>query len=395
MREVFLVFLRLGLSCFGGPIAHLGYFRNEFVLRRGWLDEAQFAQLLAICQVLPGPSSSQLGLAIGLQRAGWRGALAAFVGFTLPSAVLMFALAVAAPSLLHDSIGLAVLHGLKLVAVAVVAHGVWGMARTLTPDARRLIIAIACGALALYWRSPWSQPAAIAIGAVYGLLVCRPTALGSGQTLPLRYGARLGAAFAALFLAGLLAATLTLGRAEPTLTGLAATFYRAGALVFGGGHVVLPLLEQGLVAPGWLDLDRFLLGYGAAQAVPGPMFSLATYLGALTVDGASPVLGATVATIALFAPGFLLLIAALPLWSAWSQRIWAARAIGGVNAAVVGLLAAALYDPIWREGIGGSADILIVAIGLGLLAFARIHALWLVAWCVLAALVVQYGLPGS
>lgn len=388
MLEVFWVFLRLGLTSFGGPIAHLGYFREEFVRRRGWLDEAGFAQLLAICQFLPGPASSQLGFAIGLLRAGWRGALAAFVGFTLPSALLMFALALSAPHWIAHPTGAALVHGLKLVAVAVVAHGVWGMARSLTPDWRRRLIALASALAIALIGGAWVQLLAVAAGGAAGLAWCRAPVAESTPAAPMfapGHGRGVALLCLTLFALGLGAALLWSG-GPASLAGLAAACYRAGALVFGGGHVVLPLLEQRLVASGWLDLDRFLLGYGAAQAMPGPMFSLAAYLGAALPLATPAPWRALAALLALFLPGLLLVAAALPLWSAWMRRAWAARAVAGINAAVVGLLAAALYDPIVRQGIGEVRDLAIVAVGIALLARTRLPALAAIAWCVLAAL---------
>ena len=383
--EVFRAFLALGLGAFGGPIAHIGYLREAFVRRRGWLDEAQFAQLLAVCQFLPGPASSQMGFAIGLFRAGWRGALAAFAGFTLPSALLMLAFAAAMPALGQD-VGASLVHGLKLVAVVVVAHGLVGMARQLLPDLRRWAIALACLALAWQVGNAWGQLAAIALGALAG--ACwGPRLPPPGQSLfPVRHGHRAAAVFAGVFALGLALALLLPPGATPGVATLAAACYRAGALVFGGGHVVLPLLEQALVRPGWLEADAFLAGYGAAQAVPGPMFSLAAYLGAALPLGLPPVVGASVALVALFLPGFLLLAAALPLWASLVGRPRAARAIAGANAAVVALLAAAFLDPVLREGVRSPPDAGIVVVGLVLLAVARVPAWGIVAWCVAAAM---------
>ncbi|MEI2455647.1 chromate efflux transporter [Lysobacter firmicutimachus] len=389
MLEVFRVFLRLGLTSFGGPIAHLGYFRDEFVRRRGWLDEAHYAQLLAICQFLPGPASSQLGFAIGLARAGWRGGLAAFAGFTLPSALAMFALALSAPHWIAHPAGVALVHGLKLVAVAVVAYGVWGMARSLTPDWRRRLIAIAAGVAIAGVGGPWMQLLAVAAGGAAGLALCRaPLLAGADGSIPNfapGYGRGVALACLVTFALGLGAALLWSG-GPASLAGLAAACYRAGALVFGGGHVVLPLLEQRLVATGWLELDRFLLGYGAAQALPGPMFALAAYVGAALPLPTPAPWRALVALLALFLPGLLLVAAALPLWSAWMRRAWAARAVAGINAAVVGLLAAALFDPIARQAIGEARDLGIVAVAVAMLAWRRLPVLAAVAWCVLAAL---------
>ncbi|WP_196778813.1 chromate efflux transporter [Lysobacter silvisoli] len=382
-REVFLAFLRLGLTSFGGPIAHLGYFRREFVQRRRWLDDERYAQLLAVCQFLPGPASSQLGFAIGLQRAGARGALAAFVGFTLPSALLLFAYAALLPHL-GARIADALTHGLKLVAVAVVAQGVWAMARTLAPDAPRRVLAVLAATLVLAIGSAWAQLAAIALGAVLGPWLCRRLTAPDSVAFAVPYATRVAWLASAVFALGLIAA-LVVPLTAPTLPTLAAAFYRAGALVFGGGHVVLPLLEHATVDTGWLSADAFLAGYGAAQAVPGPMFSLAALLGAQTPTGAPAALNTVVALLAIFAPGFLLLTAALPLWNRIAGSARAARAVAGVNAAVVGVLAAALYDPIWIAGIAGLGDVVIAAVAFALLTWLRRPPLWAVVWCVLAA----------
>ncbi|WP_223877937.1 chromate efflux transporter [Luteimonas sp. MC1825] len=386
LREVFLAFLRLGLTAFGGPLAHLGYMREEFVQRRRWLDDAAFAQLLAVCQFLPGPASSQMGFAIGLLRGGWGGALAAFVAFTLPSALLLFAFAALAPHL-ADGPGQAAMHGLKLVAVAVVAHALLGMARKLAPDVTRVLIAVAAGLLVALAGTAWMQLLAIALGGALGLWLCRglPPAAAMAR-VPLPHGTRGAAVFAALFLLGLGAALLLPADGAPGAANLAAAFYQAGALVFGGGHVVLPLLQQTVVESGWVGLDTFLAGYGAAQAVPGPMFSLAAFLGAEVPLGLPAAVGATVALLAVFLPGFLLLLAVLPLWARVAPRPRVTHAVAGINAAVVGLLAAALYDPVLASGIRGPADLAIAALGFLLLAVARVSALWVVLWCVAASM---------
>ncbi|KAF1701197.1 chromate efflux transporter [Pseudoxanthomonas kaohsiungensis] len=378
--EVFRAFLALGSTAFGGPIAHIGYLRRAFVLRRRWLDESRFAQLLAVCQFLPGPASSQLALAIGLQRDGGRGALQAFAGFTLPSALLMGLLAALSPRL-DAPASAAALHGLALVAVAVVAHGVVGMARQLANDVPRAAIAIVAAALVLAGGTAWMQLVAIAFGALAGRWACRTPQAPPAAAFVLPYGLRTAAVCLALFLAGLVASLLVPPGGAPTLAGLAAAFYRAGALVFGGGHVVLPLLQQSVVEPGWIAQDAFLAGYGAAQAMPGPMFSLSAYLGALVELDAPAWIGATVALLAVFLPGFLLL-AVLPAWSAIAAHPGARRAVAGVNAAVVGLLAAALYDPVWTHAIDGPLDIAIAAATFGLLASGRLPVLAVVAACV-------------
>ncbi len=385
--EVLGAFTKLGLTSFGGPIAHLGYFRREFVERRAWLSDAQFTQLVGITQVLPGPASSQLGFAIGLLRAGWLGALAAFVAFTLPSAALLFALS-ASGRWLSTAPGAVIVHGLKLVAVAVVAHAVVRMSRQLTPDVPRAAIGVlALGAL-IWMRSPWEQLIVIAGGAGLGGSLLRGTdgarVDGSAERLAPQFGGAAALAALAAF-AVLLALALLWPSRAPVLGGIWTSFSQAGALVFGGGHVVLPLLEHTVVASGWVSAESFLAGYGAAQAVPGPMFSLAAYLGALVPTGGSPLAGAVTAVLAIFLPGFLLVVAVLPVWVRVTARPRALQAIAGANAAVVGLLGAALYDPIWTAGVSSAADAVVAAIGLGILWSGRRSPLWVVAWSLLAA----------
>lgn len=385
-RDVFRTFLRLGLTSFGGPVAHIGYLRRECVGRRGWLDDARFAQLVAVCQFLPGPASSQLGFALGLVRAGWRGALAAFVAFTLPSALLLFAFATLLPRLAGQAWLPAALHGLKLVAVAVVAHGLIGMARRLTPDAPRIAIGLGAAALVVLAGNAWSQLAAIALGGIAGWLACRGEAAVPSPPLPLPHRRRMGAWLLAAWLALLAVALLVPALGVDGTAGVAAAFYRAGALVFGGGHVVLPLLQDAVVTPGWVDADTFLAGYGAAQAVPGPMFTLAAFLGAQSPSALAPGLVASLAVLAIFLPGLLLLAAVLPFQAALSQHPAAARTMAGINAAVVGLLAAAFIDPVLREGIRGPVDLMVAAVALALLASGRVPVLVVVAGCVTAAL---------
>ncbi|HEU0153345.1 MAG TPA: chromate efflux transporter [Arenimonas sp.] len=380
---IFTTFLRLGLTSFGGPIAHLGYFREAFVVRRRWLTEAEFAQLLAICQALPGPASSQLGFAVGLLKGGWRGGLLAFLGFTLPSALLMFGLALLAPRL-DGGLVAAGLHGLKLVAVVVVAHGLVGMARSLVPDAPRALLAALALAVMLAGGPAWRQLAVIAGGGLLGLWLCRGVPALPTAGLDVRHGRGAAWALLGLFLSGLLGALL-LASGTASLASLAAAFYEAGALVFGGGHVVLPLLEQSMVGSGWLGDDAFLAGYGAAQAMPGPMFALSAYLGALVPTGASPALGATIALLAMFLPGLVLVAAMLPLWRSLAGRRWAPPAIAGINAAVVGLLAAALLGTVLPAGVRGPADAVIALAGLALMLWARVNVLWVVGAVVAAS----------
>jgi chromate transporter len=382
--EVGVAFLKLGLTSFGGPIAHLGYFRREFVEKRHWIDAEHFGQLLGLCQMLPGPSSSQLGFTLGLLRAGWPGALAAFIGFTAPSAILLYTLA-ASSHYFAGPWGEAATHGLKLVAVAVVAQGVLGMARTLTPDAPRALIAAAAAALIVVGAQSWIQLAVVAGGAALGPWACRRIKARPGGGWKLHYGRRTGALLILCF-ATLLVLALGVGPEMPPLARVAGAFYRAGALVFGGGHVVLPLLEQAVVEPGWLDNHTFLAGYGAAQAVPGPMFTVSVYLGDRLYGGSGGLIGATVSLLAIFLPGLLIAAGVLPFWQTLSARNGTARVLAGVNAAVVGLLAAALYDPVWISAVKDTKDLAIELIGFVFLVGAAWPAWVTVLWCVAASL---------
>jgi chromate transporter len=352
---VFLVFLRLGLTSFGGPIAHLGYFRDEFVLRRRWMDDADYADLVALCQFLPGPASSQVGFALGFFRAGAAGALLAWAAFTLPSAALLFAFALGADAL-GGALGQQLIHGLKLVAVAIVAQAVWGMARSLTPDRERATIALAAVLILAFSPSAIGQIAAIVAGASAGLLWCRGLDHGAAARLPVPVSGRTGMLLLLLF--GLLLFGLPAILAlwpEPSLR-LFEVFYGAGALVFGGGHVVLPLLETRLVEPGLVSADAFLAGYGAAQAVPGPLFAVAAYLGAIAEPGPRGFMGAMIALLGIFLPGMLLLTGVLPFWDRLRRSASARAAMAGTNAAVVGILAAALYQPLWTSSVAATSD---------------------------------------
>lgn len=384
--EVFVAFLRLGLTSFGGPIAHLGYFRRELVQGRRWLGDEQYAQLLALCQLLPGPASSQLGFGLGLLRAGWAGAVAAFVAFTLPSAVLMFAFAMLLPYL-SGLVGGAAIHGLKIVALAVVAHGVLGMARALCPDSPRASIAAVAAAVMLISGHAWMQLLVVAFGAVAGLALHDRAQPGPDAVLSVGHSRRTGVVALVVFVVLLLLALVLAGGGQ-SLSTLAAAFYRAGALVFGGGHVVLPLLEEAVVGPGWLSQDEFLAGYGAAQAVPGPMFTLSAFLGARAEVGEGAIVGAITALAAIFLPGFLLLAGILPQWRELARQPKAVSAIAGINAAVVGLLGAALYDPVWISAVRGPLDVAVALVGFTLLAAWRASALLVVVWCVAATIVV-------
>ncbi|MEP6481528.1 MAG: chromate efflux transporter [Rhodoglobus sp.] len=350
--EVFRVFLKLGLTSFGGPIAHLGYFRTEVVVRRNWLDDREYADLVALGQFLPGPASSQVGFGIGLLRAGPLGAITAFLAFTLPSAALMLAFAYGA-SLLTGIIGVGVLNGLKIVAVAIVAQAVWGMARTLTPELRRAAIAVLAALLAILLSASLGQILAIVVGAILGMLLCRDAASDTAPRMRFPVSRAAGIVCLALFVAILAGGPILAGAVHSSALDLFDAFYRAGALVFGGGHVVLPLLQAGVVEPGWVTSQQFLAGYSAAQAVPGPLFTFAAYLGTISVHGPGGVAGAAIALGAIFLPGFLLLVGVLPFWNSFRRQRWAQAAMRGANAAVVGILATALYSPVFTTAITG------------------------------------------
>jgi chromate transporter len=362
--EVLLVFLKLGVTSFGGPIAHIGYFREELVVRRRWVDEATYTDLVALCQFLPGPASSQVGFSLGLIRAGYWGGLAAWTGFTLPSAVLLTAFAYGAEEL-AGPIGQGVIHGLKLVAVAIVAQAVWGMARSFCPDRQRASIACIAALLILLSNSPATQIGTILLGGIAGAWLCRapvPATLGTFGTAVSR---RVGTAALTIFCL-LLIALPALARVSQGVA-LFDAFYRCGALVFGGGHVVLPLLSKAFVTPGWVSEDAFLAGYGAAQAVPGPLFTFAAYLGAVVTPGPHGIGGAALGLIGIFLPGILVLLGALPFWDAFRQRAGAQAIMLGVNAAVVGLLGAALYSPLWTSSVKSAGDFAIALLGFVLL----------------------------
>ena len=366
-QEVFLAFLLLGLTSFGGPVAHLGYFRHEFVTRRQWLGERDYGDLVALCQFLPGPASSQVGFALGMLRAGPGGAALAWLAFTLPSALLLVAFALGA-SLFEGPVGEGLVRGLKVAAVAIVAQAVWGMAKGLCPDRRRAGIALAAVFIVVLVGGPLGQVVAILTGVLAGLALCRANGdAAPPATLSLPVSHRAGGVALLAFLS-LLAGLplLALATASPTLDLLDA-FYRAGALVFGGGHVVLPLLEAEVVQSGWVSSDVFLAGYGAAQAVPGPLFTFAAYLGSVLGIGPSGLPGAAMALVAIFMPGLLLLVAVLPFWN--SVRHWAAAqsVMRGANAAVVGILGVALYDPVWTGAILGPETFALAVAGFLLL----------------------------
>lgn len=385
--EIFLVFLKLGLTSFGGPVAHIGYFRAEFVERRRWLEEARFADLVTLSQFLPGPASSKVGFGVGLQRAGWMGAFAAWAGFTLPSAaaLILFAFGVSKWTGLANS---SALHGLKLVAVAVVAQAVGGMARTLCPDRIRVILAIAAALISLGVQTGSGQILAIVMGMLVGRLAVRPSKVNTSAHESYGVSRRTGAVLLCVFVALLIGLPAIAARAEYSILSAVAAFYQVGSLVFGGGHVMLPLLQAAVVPAGLVSADTFLTGYGAVQAVPGPLFTFAAYLGAVMAAPLGGVAGGMILLVAIFVPGFLLFAGVMPFWEALRRRQSARQAIAGVNAAVVGILAAALYDPVWTSAVHSWKDLSLVLAAISLLVLIRLPPLVVIAATVLTAMAV-------
>lgn len=375
---VFLVFLRLGLTSFGGPVAHLGYFRDEFVLRRKWLTERSYADLVALCQFLPGPASSQVGIALGLSRSGYAGALAAWAGFTLPSALILilFALGIAN---FGDAIPPGVLQGLKVAAVAVVAQAVWGMARKLCPDVTRVTLMVAATCFVLLIPSAWGQVSVILATAVMGVLLFKPEQKVVHDPMPITIRHRVGLIWLVLFFVLLIALPILTALFPGQPLAMIDAFYRSGSLVFGGGHVVLPLLQSEVVPPGWVSSDTFLAGYGAAQAVPGPLSAFAAFLGASMNDAPGGWLGGLICLVAIFVPSFLLVMGALPFWESLRRNVRMQAALSGVNAGVVGLLLAALYQPVWSGTIHEPEDF-----GLALIALIALMFWKLPPWLVVA-----------
>jgi chromate transporter len=374
--DVFRAFLRLGFTSFGGPVAHIGYFRTEFVERRKWLTEANYADMVALCQFLPGPASSQVGVSLGMLRAGLPGALAAWCGFTLPSAIalILFAYGLAWFGDLGHS---AWLGGLKAVAVAVVAQAVWAMAQKLCPDRQRKTLALVAAILVLAIPSSLGQVAVIVLGGIYGRLFIRGAASSQDASIGVRLGRTFAIASLGLFAVLLVALPWVASQSGSHAVDLAARFYRSGSLVFGGGHVVLPLLQDSVVPPGWIGNDAFLAGYGAAQAVPGPLFTFSAYLGAAMGPQPHGWLGGLLCLVAIYLPSFLLLIGVLPFWDALRKMAAVQAALAGVNAAVVGLLLAALYKPVWTSGVRTGADFAMAAVAFLLLTVWKIPP-WLV-----------------
>jgi len=368
--SVFRIFLVLGLTSFGGPVAHLGYFRTEFVEKRKWLTERDYAELVALCQFLPGPASSQVGLAIGLLRGHYRGALAAWLGFTLPSAIVLILFSLSLP-LSQSELTQGVLHGLKLVAVAVVAHAVWGMAKTLCNTTVKVSIMTISAVLILLLPVVWLQPLVILLGALLGFVWLAPEPVASSSHLPVKFSFTTANIFGLLFLVLLVGLPLFSQFYPVAALQLFDIFYRAGALVFGGGHVVLPLLQAEVVPSGLVDADTFLAGYAAAQAVPGPLFTFAAFLGAAANGPVSGVTGGVLALLAIFLPSFLVLAAILPYWQQLRRSAKISRVMAGVGASVTGILLAALYQPIWLSSILGAVDLALALIGFVALQFWR------------------------
>ncbi len=357
--SIFLIFLRLGLTSFGGPVAHLGYFRQEFVSRRGWLSETAYAELIAIAQFMPGAASSKVGMAIGLSQAGYRGALAAWLGFTLPSAGLLMAFALGLVGQ-GDSLASGALHGLKIVAAAIVAQAVWGMARSLCPDTPRRVLMLVAAVVALLVPGAAGQLAVIIGAGLLGVTLLDAKVRTLADALPIAISQRAGALWLALFASLLVGLPLLAHVADSPLLSLFEVFYRTGALVFGGGHVMLPLLQAELVPDGWLSNDLFLAGYGATQAVPGPLFTFAAFLGTAMAGW----LVGLLCLVAIFAPSFLLLVGVLPFWARLRIRPRLQAAMAGVNAGVVGLLLATLYHPVGTSAVGNLLDFALVLLAL-------------------------------
>jgi chromate transporter len=370
--EIFLAFLRLGCTSFGGPIAHLGYFQRELIDRRAWCTKETFAEIIALAQSLPGPASSQTGFALGLLRGGLPGALAAWLGFTLPSALLLFAFAFG-HNLFTGPLSLGALHGLELVAVAIVAQAVVSMQRSLAPNLIRILIALTAAAITLFLPTHFATLIAIAAGLFAGLILCRKETAQPPDAPPSPVSRTTGIIAATLFLLLLIASELPARTVNASLPTLAAAFYRSGALVFGGGHVVLPLLENGVVSPNWLTQPTFLAGYGAAQAVPGPLFTFAAYLGAsIGIPAHHAALYSLAALLGIFLPGLLLMTAILPFWSTLRTRPALRSALRGINASVVGVLFAALIRPLATTALHSLADLLFAIATLALLLFAKV-----------------------
>lgn len=385
---VFLVFLRLGLTSFGGPIAHLAYFRDEFVTRRGWLSEKSYADLVGLCQFLPGPASSQVGFALGLLRAGYTGALAAWAGFTLPSviALITFALGI---SQFGDFLPVGLIHGLKIVVVAVVAQAVWGMARSFCTDLQRIFLMLAAASTILIFPSALNQLFVIAVSGIIGVLFFKPSVTEVNESFNVRVSRRAAMFWLMLFF-GLLFSLPLLSQVFPDQTlAMFDAFYRSGALVFGGGHVVLPLLQAEVVVKGWLSEEVFLAGYGVTQAMPGPLFTFSAFLGASIDFSYAAWVAGLIGLVAIFLPSFFLVAGVLPFWNVLREHAHAKALLAGINTAVVGILAASLYKPVWTGAVTTLMDVVMVAFALIALMRWKIPPWLVVLVCALSAWLVQ------
>lgn len=381
--EVFLLFLRLGLTSFGGPIAHLGFFHDEFVSRRKWITEHAYADLVALCQFLPGPASSQVGMALGLSRAGYFGAIVAWLGFTLPSAIILVLVGLGISSL-AEFLSSGVLHGLKISAVAVVAQALWLMAKKLCPDRARATLAISATIIAVVFSSALGQVSAIIVGGVFGWLFLKDAVDLPHEPLHIKMRRATGGAVLTVFFVLLSVLPFLVSLYHNHAIQIFESFFRAGSLVFGGGHVVLPLLQAEVVIPGWVSADSFMTGYGIAQAIPGPLFAFSAYLGAVSKVEPAGWIGASIALVAAFLPSFLLIIGILPFWERLRTIRFVRCALMGINAAVVGLLLAAFYDPVWTSAIAHIADFLVAALAFLLLTMWNVPSWAIVALCAFA-----------
>lgn len=386
--EVFLAFLKLGLTSFGGPIAHLGYIHGEFVARRKWLNDAVYADLVALCQLLPGPASSQVGIAIGLSRAGYLGAIAAWLGFTLPSAIILILVALSASHLDGPYVH-GLVHGLKIAAVAVIAQAIWVMGSQLSPDKQRATLAIFGAVISSLLSPQLGQIVAIVLGAFIGWALFRKTHEWPHESLTVKVSRKAGAGFLICFTLLLLGLPLLVVLTESQVLAVCESFFRTGSLVFGGGHVALPLLQAAFVAPGWVDAGAFMAGYGATQAVPGPLFSFAGYLGAISTVPPSGLPGAALGLFTIFLPSFLIVIGLLPFWE-YIRKVHAIRsALLGINAAVVGLLLAAFYQFVWSTVVVSVSDFNLALVCFLLLAFWKAPSWSIVALSAICGVLLQ------
>ena len=363
ITEVFFIFLRLGLTSFGGPVAHIGYFRQEFVEKRKWFDSESYTDLVALCQFLPGPSSSQVGMAIGLMRAGAAGAVAAWLGFTLPSAIALIALGLGI-SVFDLTAHTGLLHGLKMVAAAVVAQAIWGMTKSHCADIKRALIGMLAAVAVLLIPSSLNQVAVILASAVVGILVFSTEQRNHLKHIHIHIPVKRSTGLILLSLFGLLLLTLPIfaSQTKSYPIDLFAKFFQTGSMVFGGGHVVLPLLQSQVVPIGWISNDTFLAGYGLTQAVPGPLFTFAAFIGAASNQSPSGWMGGGLAVVAIFLPSFLMVIGIMPFWDKFRANTTIQKSMIGVNAAVVGILLAAFYNPIWMSAVLGPQDFALVVL---------------------------------